>query len=134
MNSPDRQRANIQALCDRMGWTPEWYMDADGHKSGRFFSNRPDWLRLKKRLTDPDVIAVVANDLSRMHRKTWRVGKLLEELDEVGVRLMQAAPGREIDTSTPMGRMIVTFIAMQDEAYANDISLKTKESIVYRKN
>jgi hypothetical protein len=37
-NSPQRQRANIQAVCDRYGWTPEWYVDAEGHKSGFLFS------------------------------------------------------------------------------------------------
>ena len=33
--SPERQRANIQAACDRNNWTPEWYEDAQGHKSAR---------------------------------------------------------------------------------------------------
>jgi len=47
MNSPERQRANIQAICDQHGWTAEWYMDADGHKSGRHERNRPGWLALK---------------------------------------------------------------------------------------
>ena len=34
-NSPERQRANIQALCESKGWIPEWYEDTGGHKSGR---------------------------------------------------------------------------------------------------
>lgn len=133
MNSPERQRANIQAACDRNGWIPEWYEDAEGHKSGRTVKNRPGWLALKKRLGDPDVVAVVANDLARLHRKTWRVGHLLDLLDEHGVHLVLAAPGREIDTSTPMGRMMVNFMAMQDEAYAADIAQRAKDSIAYRK-
>jgi hypothetical protein len=53
--SPERQRANIQRICDREGWIPEWYEDADGHKSGRYVKNRPGWLELEKRLKDPDV-------------------------------------------------------------------------------
>src|SRR5688572_12671511 len=71
-NSPERQRANIQAVCDRNNWIPEWYEDVGGHKSGRQEKNRPQWLALKARIGDPDVIAVVANDLSRLHRKGWR--------------------------------------------------------------
>jgi DNA invertase Pin-like site-specific DNA recombinase len=68
LNSPDRQRANIQLVCDRKGWIPEWYQDVGGHRSGRSEENRPEWLRLKTRIGDPDVAAVVANDLSRLHR------------------------------------------------------------------
>ena len=67
-NSPERQRANIQTVCDRNGWLPEWYEDAEGHKSGREVKNRPGWLALRQRLGDPDVVALVANDLSRLHR------------------------------------------------------------------
>ena len=40
-DSPERQRANIQALCDRKNWTPKWFIDAEGHKSGRQEKNRP---------------------------------------------------------------------------------------------
>src|SRR5687768_12548704 len=29
-DSPERQRANIQAVCQRMGWTAEFYEDAEG--------------------------------------------------------------------------------------------------------
>lgn len=134
MDSPERQKANIQALCDRYGWTPEWYIDADGHKSGRDIRNRTGWLALEKRLDDPDVAALVPNDLSRMHRKSWRIGQLLDRLDETGVRLVFAAPGKEaLDASTPMGRLVITFMALQDENYANDISERAKESADFRK-
>lgn len=135
MNSPERQKANIQAVCDREGWIPKWFQDTEGHKSGRTEVDRPGWLQLKGHLSDPDVVALVANDMSRIHRKAWRVGNLIDEvLSANGVRLVQAAPGREVDLSTPMGRMVLTFMAMQDESYANDIAQRTKDSIVYRKS
>jgi DNA invertase Pin-like site-specific DNA recombinase len=86
LNSPERQRANIQAECDRHGWTPEWYEDVEGHKSGTQEDNRPGWLALKNRLGDSDVVAVVANDLSRLHRKGWRVGNLIDMLEKYGIR------------------------------------------------
>ena len=99
-NSPERQRANIQQICDDKGWQPEWYEDTGGHKSGRTVKNRPAWLALLNRLQDDDVVALVANDLSRLYRKGWRIGDLLEQLVEVGVALALAAPGKEqIDTS-----------------------------------
>ncbi len=132
-NSPDRQRANIQVVCNKYGWTPEWYEDVGGHKSGRYEKNRPQWLALKARLGDPDVIALIANDLSRLHRKGWRVGDLIEYLNECGVNLVLAAPGREIDTTTMKGRMFLQFGAIVDEYYAEDISQRAKDNIAYRK-
>ncbi len=69
-NSPARQRDNIQRFCTRQGWTPEWYEDVGGHKSGQYEDNRPGWLELKSRLGDVDVAALVANDLSRFHRNS----------------------------------------------------------------
>lgn len=132
--SPERQKANIQRICDREGWIPEWYIDADGHKSGREVKNRPGWQELEKRLQDPDVVGLISNDSGRMHRKTWRVGYLLDQMDEYGLRLILALQDREYDASDPMDRMMLTFMALQDEAYANDIAAKAKDSINYRKS
>lgn len=132
-DSPERQRANITAYCERMGWQPEFYEDAEGHKTGTKEANRPGWLSLKARLSDPDVTALVANDLSRLHRKGWRVGDLIDYLDTKGVTLVLAAPGREIDLSTPMGRLFVQFTAILDEWYAADISQRAKDTIAHRK-
>lgn len=132
-NSPERQRANIEAICERNGWIPEFYEDVDGHKSGTREQNRPAWLALKARLGDPDVVALVANDLARLHRKGWRVGDLIEYLDQRGVTLVLAAPGREIDLSSALGRLFVQFTAILDEWYAADISQRAKDSILYRK-
>ncbi len=133
MDSPERQRANIVAVCEKNGWTPEFYEDADKHKTGTKETNRPGWLALKARLGDADVVALVANDLARLHRKGWRVGDLIDYLDQRGVTLVLAAPGREIDLSTPMGRLFVQFTAILDEWYAADISARTKDNIAYRK-
>jgi DNA invertase Pin-like site-specific DNA recombinase len=133
-DSPERQKANIERICQREGWIPEWYVDAEGHKSGRTVDNRPGWQDLEKRLKDPEVAALIANDSGRMHRKFWRVGYLAEILDECGVRLIFANSGKEIDTSDSMDRMMLNFMAMQDEAYANDIASKAKDSVRYRKS
>ena len=58
-NSPNRQRENIRLVCEQHGWKPEWYEDVDGHKSGTKVKNRPGWLALKARMSDPDVAAMV---------------------------------------------------------------------------
>ena len=133
LNSPDRQRANIENVCKANSWTTEWYTDAEGHKSGRYEANRPGWLALKQRIGDPDVVAVIANDFSRLHRKLARMSDLLDNCERLDVRLVQAAPGRDFDTSTPQGRMYAQFVAMYDENYANDASFRQKDSIRHRK-
>ncbi len=33
LTSPERQRAIIEAVCQKNGWIPEWYEDAKGHKT-----------------------------------------------------------------------------------------------------
>lgn len=132
-NSPERQRANIQIICDAHGWTPEWYEDTDGHKTGTKEKNRPGWLALKARLGDADVVALVANDLSRLHRKGWRVGDLLDFVDEHDVKLLLAAPGKQMDFSTPQGRIFAQLSAIFDEWYALDISQRYKDMIAHRK-
>ncbi len=132
-NSPERQEANIRALCEKNGWTLELYKDADGHKSGRYEDNRPQWLALKARLSDPDIVALVSNDLSRLHRKGWRVGDLVDFINKHNVSLVLAAPGREVDTSTPMGRIFILFSAIFDEYYAEDMSQRQKDNVAYRR-
>jgi len=133
MDSPERQRSNIQIICEQQGWTPEWYMDADGHKTGTKEKNRPGWLAVKARLGDPDVVALVANDLSRLHRKGWRIGDLLDFVDEYGVKLVLAAPGKQMDFSTPQGRIVAQVGALFDEWYAIDISQRSRDMIAHRK-
>ena len=132
-NSPQRQRSNIQAVCTQNGWIPEWYEDAEGHKSGRSVKNRPGWLALEQRLSDKDVVALVSNDLSRLHRKGWRIGNLLDMVDNYGIHLVLAAPNKQIDFSSPQGRAVAQLSAIFDEWYAEDISQRAKDSVTYRK-
>ena len=133
-NSPEWQRANITAICQKNNWTPEWYQDADGHKSGRTEKNRPGWLALKARLSDPDIVALVANDTSRLHRKSWRIGDLLDFLQEHHIRLVLASSNQEIDLSVISGLIFAQLAAIFDEWYAADISRRQKDSVAYRKS
>jgi DNA invertase Pin-like site-specific DNA recombinase len=133
LTSPERQRANIQAACEKHGWTPEWYEDAKGHKSATKEENRPAWLALKERLKDPDVFAVVVNEQSRAMRNAWRAIKLFEELPGYGIVLHLATLDRTIDITTPDGRMTAYFQAFMDDLYALDASRRVKDSVKFRK-
>ncbi|MBZ0282518.1 MAG: recombinase family protein [Anaerolineae bacterium] len=133
LTSPERQRANILRACEKYGWTPEWYEDAKGHKSATKEENRPAWVALKTRLTDPDVVAIVVNEQSRAMRNAWRAIKLFEELPNYGVKLHLATIDRTIDISTPDGRMTAYFQAFMDDLYALDASRRAQDSVAHRK-
>jgi DNA invertase Pin-like site-specific DNA recombinase len=130
--SPTRQRDMIETLCRARGWTPEFYIDAEGHRSGTT-EQREQWQALKARLHDPDVAALVAYDLSRLHRKGYRIGALLDECDREGIAVVMAAPHQQIDFSTPVGKMIAAIIGIMDELYAADISQRSTAAAQYRK-
>lgn len=131
--SPERQRANIEAVCSRNGWIIEWYEDTTGHRSGMHEKNRPGWLALKARMSDPDVVAIVANDLARLHRKGWRIGDLIDFVDQHGITLVIADPQRHIDFSTLQGKLFAQLSAIFDEWYAMDVSQGRKADIAHRK-
>jgi hypothetical protein len=90
-------------------------------------------LALKDRLGDPDVVALVANDLSRVHRKGYRVGQLLEFCQQHGVQLAMAANGRRLDLSDLGVKMWIMMEALFAEYYAVDISRKQIDSANYRR-
>jgi len=47
--SPEQQQAAVQVLAEALGFACEWYVDAEGHRSGLSEEGRPEWLRLKAR-------------------------------------------------------------------------------------
>ena len=132
--SPERQRANILRKCQQEGLSPVWFEDVDGHRSGRDVSKRPGWQSLVAHLDKPNIAAVIANDLSRLHRKGWRIGKLIDTLEQRGIALITAAPGKEINTATSMGKFIINLTATFDEQYADDIAEKVCDGIQFRKS
>ncbi len=132
--SPDRQRANIEAVCNKYGWKPRFFEDVGGHKSARDISKRPQWQLLEAELTKPNVVAVVANDLSRIHRNSWRIKEFAERLQKLGIRLVLAdSIVGEVDLSTMQGEIIVDAVARGDQLYADMLSQKAKDSVEYRK-
>src|SRR5690606_3128121 len=104
------------------------------HRSGMYEENRPGWLALKKRIGDPDVIALVTNDLSRLHRSSERIRDLLQYLDYRRVQLVLADPNNTIDLTTSRGRVMAQLRATFDEWYAVEVSERRKASIAHRKS
>lgn len=133
MTSPERQVDLAHEECEKYGWEAEIYMDADGHKSGQDEKNRPEWLRLKKRLQDPDVVALVAYDASRLHRKMWRVGETMELCKRYGVKVVFIAPYMQWLNSQPDNAFLF-FQSLKDEMEAKQTAEKVKHTIAYHKS
>jgi DNA invertase Pin-like site-specific DNA recombinase/cell division septum initiation protein DivIVA len=133
-NSPERQIANCQEYCDFMGWKAEFYKDAEGHKSGTQEETRPQWLKLKTRIADPDVVALVANDLSRFHRKGFRMGQLVELCKEHNLQLVKAGEKKSLDINDITVTMWIMMEALFNEYYAEDIARKMRDSVRFRRS
>lgn len=137
LNSPERQKANLTAVCERYGWIPEFHKDVEGHKSGTTEEKRPGWLEVKARLTDLDVIALVANDLSRIHRNVANQAALNQMLRKCGLILVLAATNEVLDFSGENQNIQMLNTNMRgivNEWYALDISQKQRDSIKYRRS
>ncbi len=133
-HSPDRQKANITALCQEQGWIPLWFVDADGHRSGYGEANRPAWQQLKDWLAHPQVVAIVANEPSRVYRQMWRMGRLMEDLEKQAVQLRFAAPNSPVrDISNPAERFLLQMYALLDEHLVHDLSRRQKDAIAHRR-
>ncbi len=129
--SIERQIENMKAAAAKLGLIAEFYIDADGHKSGREENNRAAWLKLKCRIGQPGVVALILNDLSRAHRKGWRVGQLIELLEQADMKLILAGPDRAVDFTSSAGRFFVGVIAMVDEWYAEDLAIRQRDRYMH---
>jgi hypothetical protein len=83
---------------------------------------------------NPDVVAVVANDLLRFHRKGFRMGQLLELYKEGHLELVKVADKKSIDVNDLTATMWVMMESLFNEYYAEDISRKQKDSVRHRRS
>jgi DNA invertase Pin-like site-specific DNA recombinase len=139
------QRERIEAWAQFQGaQIVGWYEDID--RSGRKGKPRPEFARLMEDARAGAVDAIAVYRWSRLGRHAAGALAILDELDELGVRLVSVE--ENIDTSTPMGRFIrlvlVGLAEYQSEGiseewkakYAADrragIALKQRRTLGYR--
>lgn len=128
-----RQEKNIREMVEGMGCVLELYRDTDGHKSGTQVENRTGWQQSENRLFDADVLGLCVNELSRAHRKGWRISQLLDELSSRQQCLIIARDRRILDLESREGKMVAQFMAMADEWYAADVAERARDSINRRR-
>jgi len=129
--SPERQRANCQAEATRRGYVPEFYEDAEGHRSGRSEKGRPGWLAFKDQLARPDVAAVIVESLSRASRSVKDLATLLDELQAREIALVSLK--EQIDTATAMGRAFIGIIAVINQFESDIASERMKMTITFKR-
>lgn len=129
--SPERQRDVCLAEAARLGYEAEFYSDAEGHRSGRTEKGRPGWLALKRRLSDPDVKAVIVESLSRASRSVSDLINLVEELDARNIRFISVK--ENIDTSSALGRLFVYFIGIMNQFESDIASERMAMTLTYKR-
>ena len=128
--SPELQAQAVQGLAAGRGWTCEWYEDVDGHRSGRTEAGRPGWLDLRAQIARPDVTAIGAYSLSRISRNVLDFLHLLDELEALDVAIVTVK--ESLDTSSAIGRAIVTILMSINQLESDLASERMTESISYR--
>lgn len=129
--SPEQQQAAIRTLVELRGFACEWYIDAEGHRSGLSEDGRPEWLRLKEHLEHENVAGVAAYDLSRIYRNVHDFLEFVDVLDRLNKRLMLVHD--LIDTGTAAGRMLSTVLVAMYEMEARKTSERVTANIAYKR-
>jgi hypothetical protein len=77
------------------------------------------------------VKALIVYDLARLHRRGWRIGDLLDQLEKNDIDLVFTRPGYEMETKTRTGKFIAQIRAMFDEDYAEQVSERTIAAVEF---
>lgn len=123
---PELQMRDTHARAAELRMTPEDYCDIEGHNSG-LSDTRRDWQRLKQRMHDPDVGAIIVYSWEFAARSVKLLLQLVDEADAHGLRFISTSDS--IDTRTADGRLQLTIIVAASEHYARRTSEKRRASI-----
>lgn len=131
--SPAKQEANCRRICKESTWVAEVYRDAaEGkHFSAMSETGRPAWLKLKRQLGRPNVVAVVVDSLDRAYRSLRDFLNFLALLDKYNVRFISRREA--IDTESVMGRAFLKMAMIFFELEAEMARQRVLDIIQYRK-
>lgn len=89
------QDETVEAECRSRDWIPEWYQDTRRHNSARTEKNRSNWMRLRKRVGDADVVAVIVAVQDRASRSVRDTAALIEDCIKHKVHFIAPAEGTD---------------------------------------
>lgn len=124
----EAQEAKCRELCARKGWQVlNVYRDAGF--SGRLPVDRRPGLMAAIAATEigPDRI-LVANDLSRLARNVLMALSILDESFGRGIPFASASQA-DLDTSTPIGRAVLTVVGAFAQLEAEDTGKRTRAAL-----
>lgn len=124
--SPALQEEACLAKVRELHLKPEIFSDVEGHSSGHT-EDRIGWQRLRTRLNDPDVAALVVYAWSRAVRNTKLLLDLIDYCTSIDVRFISVS--QSIDTKSADGRLILTMLAAVDEAEVTRSSERRIETV-----
>lgn len=108
-------------------WEPIIYEEPEGNRSGRTEKNRPQWKAALEQLrTDPQVVALICNDIARVSRSIINSFKLIDELRQRDIALVSLK--EQFDTTTAGGRAMLGVICVLNQWFAEDISERQKSA------
>ncbi len=106
--SLDAQREKLQAYCTAQGWSADdAHIYVDAGQSAKS-TDRPEYQRMLQAVAAGDVRRIVAVKLDRLSRNTRDFLGLLDYCDEHACGVVSIA--ESFDTSTPVGRAVVTVL------------------------
>lgn len=124
-SSITNQRAIISEWADKNGFIiTKWYVD-DGYSG--YTMSRPDFNKLKKDLNDNKVDVIIVKNLSRLGRHNAKVNLFLENIEEVGKRVI--ALGDSYDTYDEKSHEMVGIKTWVNEHYVRTASKNVREAI-----
>ena len=124
-SSITNQRAIISEWADKNGFIiTKWYID-DGYSG--YTMSRPDFNKLKSDLNNNKVNVIIVKNLSRLGRHNAKVNLFLENIEEVGKRVI--ALGDNYDTYDKNSHEMVGIKTWMNEKYVKDTSKNVREAI-----
>lgn len=127
----DAQRAAVEAACAAKGWTvAEWAVD-EGVSGSVAPGDRPAMARALRLLESREAGALVAAKVDRIARDLHDLTGLLRRADEEDWAVVALDLG--VDTTTPVGRMLVGILGSVAEWERATIRQRTRDALAAKK-
>lgn len=119
------QKRKIMSFCDSQDWELERIFADEGYSGST--TERPDYQNMMKYLKENEgkIHAVVVWKMDRAHRNQLNLLKFIkEELTEMGMDFVSVT--ESFDTSTPIGRMMLSILSTFGEFERETINERTR--------
>lgn len=127
--SLERQRAELEDLAHRRGWTVVgWFED---RSSGSKVASREGLGRALEELARGRADILVVHDLDRLGRDVRGMLETVDALSKIGKGLY--VRDQEIDATGPFGRLVFTILCAVGEFYRRDGRRKVREGLARRR-